>query len=101
MAAHGAEDLVGDGAAPGRVVVGGDAGAEEGDFVAYLRERGVVGYVDCGQVHADATEDGGSLVVDDDPTLAEAGGRLAPEAVRVANGRRAVRKGVEAVKVAP
>ena len=83
MAAHPAEDFVGNRAAPGRVVVGGDAGAEEGDFVAEGGVRGVVGDVDQGEVHADTAEDRGLLVVDHDPAIAEAGGGFAAEAVGV------------------
>ena len=54
--ADGAEDLVGDGCGEAGVVVGGDAVAEDNDFVADA-DAGDGGDIDHGQVHRDAADD--------------------------------------------
>lgn len=68
------------------VIVGGDVVAEEGYFVSGFGLRDV-GDVDGGEVHGDAADDWGLLIVDQNPAAGfdVGAGELASEAVGVAD----------------
>lgn len=64
---HAAHDFVWDGVGDAGVIVGGDAVAEDDDFIAY-DDSGNVCHIDYREVHRDATDDCRALSVQHHPT---------------------------------